>query len=196
MRLAVALTTLVLATSSAMAQPAMTSPGPAASHGEEVDPSVALALSLGGTVASYGLIGAAIGARSGTLGNIGLVGVLVAPSFGHFYVGKYATRGMLLRGLGIVTFIVGALADSEGCSLFYSGHGDPEPEDCGEDFRTPKGTAIMIAGMAMFAGGTIDDIVTAPGRARRHNERIRALAVSVTPIVRQDGGGLALVGRF
>jgi len=103
---------------------------------------------------------------------------------------------MLLRGLGIVTFVVGALADSEGCSLFYSGHGDPEPADCGEDFRTAKGTTIMIAGMAMFAGGTIDDIVTAPGRARRHNERIRALAVSVTPIVRHDGGGLALVGRF
>ena len=96
-----------------------------------------------------------------------------------------------MRVAGVVTLVVGALADSEGCSLFYSGHGDPEPEDCGDDFRTTKGTVLILAGIAMFAGGTIDDIVTAPGRARRHNESLR-----VQPIVRADGGGVAIAGTF
>jgi len=192
MRLAVVVALVLTTASTAMAQPAMTQPAP---QGEEVSEGSALAWSLGGTVASYAAIGAGVTLHSG-FGTVGLIGALVAPSFGHWYAGKYVTRGMLGRGLGIVTFIVGALADSEGCSLFYSGHGDPEPADCGDDFRTVKGTALMIAGIALFVGGTVDDIVTAPRRARRHNEKLRALSVSVMPVVRHDSGGLALVGRF
>jgi len=43
-------------------------------------------------------------------------------------------------------------------------------------------------------GGTVDDIVTAPRKARRYNERHRELAV--VPVVHRDAGGVALVGRF
>lgn len=182
---------LLVASSTAGAQPAMTQPAAAPSQEGEVSPEVALALSLGGTVASYGAIGLAVATRSGDLGTVGMVGTFIAPSFGHWYSGKYVTRGGVLRVVGFATLIVGALADNEGCSLFYSGHGDPEPADCGEDFRTTKGTVLILAGLAMFAGGTVDDIVTAPGRARRHNDSLR-----VQPIVRADGGGLAIAGAF
>ncbi len=189
MRSAIVIVSLLAASSTALAQPAMTPPA-AASEGE-LSPEAALVLSLGGTVASYGAIGLAIATETSDLGSIGMIGTLVAPSFGHWYAGKIITRGALLRVGGLLTFVVGVLADSEGCSLFYSGHGDPEPADCGEDFRTTKGTAIILAGIAMFAGGTIDDIVTAPRRARRHNESLR-----LQPIVRADGGGIAIAGAF
>lgn len=186
----VAASLLVASSQTAVAQPAMTQPA-AAPVEDDVSPQVALALSLGGTVASYGAIGIAMGTRAGELGSLGMVGALIAPSFGHWYSGKYLTRGGVLRVAGLVTFVAGVLADSEGCSLFYGGHGDPEPADCGDDFRTTKGTVIILAGIAMFAGGTIDDIVTAPGRARRRNDSLR-----VQPIVRADGGGVAIAGAF
>jgi hypothetical protein len=193
----VAAAALAFTTPEAVAQPALTQPmsAPAGQHGEELSEGKALAWSLGGTVASYGAIALAFPLKSGELGTAGMLGTLIAPSFGHFYAGTWLTRGMGLRALGIVTLIVGAIADSEGCGgLFYSGHGDPVPEDCGDDFRTTKGTVLMLSGIGMFVGGTIDDIVTAPRRVRRHNDRIKALAVA--PIVHGDGGGLVLSGRF
>jgi hypothetical protein len=193
MRLAIT-AAIALSSSVAAAQPAMTQPasGP---HGEELSENTALAWSVGGTLGAYSAIGLAAATGSDGLATAGILGALVAPSFGHWYAGTWLTRGMGLRALGITTFVVGVLADNEGCGgLFYSGHGDPVPEDCSDNFRTTKGTALIFTGIAMFVGGTIDDVVTAPRRARRHNEHIQSLAVA--PIVRGDGGGFAVSGRF
>jgi hypothetical protein len=187
---------IVLAASSAQAQPGAQVPaGPVPG---ELSETTALELSLGGTVASYGAIGLAIATApntaTGYLGTAGIIGAFVAPTFGHWYGGAIVTRGLGLRAGGVLVFLIGALADSEGCSLVY---GDPEsePADCGDNFRTKKGTAMMFAGMAMFVGGTVDDIVTAPGRVHRHNERLRA-QLSLVPIAHRDFGGLALTGTF
>ncbi len=196
-RVAIAILLVCLA-GAAHAQPGMVPATPIA-HPDEVSEDTALALSLGGTVGSYAAIGLAVampqGEIAGLIGTAGLLGGMFAPSFGHWYSHKIITRGLLLRGGGFVVAIIGAIADSEGCSLVYSGHGDEEPADCGDNFRTAKGTAIMIAGALMFLGGTVDDIVTAPRRARRYNESLRT-TLTLAPLVRTDGGGLALVGRF
>lgn len=173
----------------------MTQPSAAGQHGEELSENAALAWSLGGTLGAYSAIGLAAATGSDGLATAGILGTLVAPSFGHWYAGAWLTRGMGLRALGITTFVAGALAENEGCGgLFYSGHGDPVPEDCGDNFRTTKGTVLLLSGIALFVGGTVDDIASAPRRARRHNERIQSLAVA--PIVRGDGGGFAVSGRF
>jgi hypothetical protein len=191
-----------LATSVAQAQPGtalpMTQSSPSTlHHPDEVSETTALELSLGGTLASYGAIGLAIALRgngaAGYIGTAGMIGTLIAPTFGHWYAGAIVTRGMGLRAGGLVVFVIGALADNEGCSLVY---GDPqsEPADCGDDFRTKKGTALMFTGIAMFVGGTVDDIVTAPRRARRRNDTLRA-SLAVAPYVHRDSGGLVLTGR-
>jgi hypothetical protein len=199
--------TLLLAAATAQAQPGRTAPidpdapAPAPAVGPvpgELSETTALELSLGGTLASYGAIGLAIATApnhaTGTIGTIGVIGAFAAPTAGHWYAGAIVSRGLGLRAGGFLVFLVGAIADSEGCSLVY---GDPEgePADCGDNFRTKKGTALMITGMAMFVGGTVDDIVTAPARVRRHNERLRA-QLALAPVVHRDFGGLALTGTF
>lgn len=202
-------TVLLVGATTAQAQPGMTDPDdapvtaapvPTGPVPGEVDPDIALALSLGGTLGSYGAVALAIAAEpsewGGYLGTAGIIGTLIAPTFGHWYAGAIVTRGMGLRAGGLVVAIIGAIADSEGCGLFYGGH-EEVPADCGDNFRTAKGTVLMLGGIALFAGGTIDDIVTAPRRARRHNERLRAqLTVSVAPVMHRDGGGLVLTGSF
>jgi hypothetical protein len=197
MRSAVVLA-IVLVTSSARAQPgAMPSPQPPPP--DDVSETTALALSLGGTLASYAAVTFAAAVHtsaSSTIGTIGVFGVLGAPTAGHWYSGRIVTRGLGLRGAGIVVLLVGAIADSEGCSLVYGGDAvSEEPDDCGDNFRTKKGTALMIAGAALFLGGTLDDIITAPGAARRRNAQHRA-NLTLAPLVHHDGGGLALAGTF
>ena len=44
-----------------------------------------------------------------------------------------------------------------------------------------------------YIAGTVDDIAMASTAARRHNSQFN---VTVVPKLNQNGGGLALVGRF
>jgi hypothetical protein len=194
---AIASTVLLLA-GTAAAQPVVTPPGltpalPAAAppprQGDEVSESTALAIAVGGTVASYGMVllgaGPVRGDAGRTLIAIGVAGTLIAPSAGRWYARSAGWRGLGLRlaGAGAVA-LAGAAAVSE-CGLFRS---DP----C-----TPVvGLVLGIAGAGLWVGGTIDDIVMAPRDARRHNERLRQ--VTLVPLVRPDdhGLGLAVAARF
>ena len=76
--------------------------------GDEKSESTAFWLSFGGTVGSYALVfgGSALAAQSrnssasnlaGSAASVGLVGTLIAPTFGHWYGGKGFTRGFGLR---------------------------------------------------------------------------------------------------
>jgi hypothetical protein len=49
----------------------------------------------------------------------------------------------------------------------------------------------MLGGIAMFVGGTVDDIVRAPARVRSRNAELH-----VQPMLRADGGGISLAGTF
>lgn len=163
--------------------------------------STALWLSLGGTLGSYALIfgGSAIAAQSrndatsrlaGSAASVGLVGTLLAPSFGHWYGGKGFTRGFGLRLGGIGVGIVAIAVALSGCTLFYGGHDDGADEACGRG--EPAGAVLGIAALGMWIGGTVDDIVQAPRRVRRRN----AAQFVVTPLLQRDSAGLALAGAF
>jgi hypothetical protein len=56
------------------------------------------------------------------------------------------------------------------------------------------GPALFFGGLALYAAGTLDDILSAPGKARRRNQRIHGLALA--PLATPRGGGLALAGAF
>lgn len=180
-------------------------PAPVA-QGELKSEGTALALSLGGTVLAWGLAvglplletqpvdfeeGSSNRGAINALSTIGAIGTLVAPSFGHWYAGKYFTRGMGMRvgALGLV--MVGAVVALAECPLTF-GHDDVEDDDCDDSFGAA--TFILLGGAALFVAGTVDDIRTAPRRVRRHNEAISSIALA--PIVTHQSAGLALGGRF
>lgn len=192
---AVAASIILALAGSASAQPGMTEPVPApapaappAPTGGELNEGTALALSLVGTVGSWALfIGSAYmsegGDGSGVLTTVGAIGVLVGPSIGHWYAGKYVTRGLGLRALGVAAAFTGAMVALSECGLFSEEPCDPT-----------GGETIALLGAGLFIAGTVDDIVTAPGRVRRHNERLAGLAVA--PVLTQHSAGFAIGGRF
>ncbi len=164
--------------------------------------STALWLSLGGTLASYGLWfgGIAVGENStsesgrslaGSAAAVGVVGTLLAPSFGHWYGGKGFTRGFGLRLGALAVGVTAIVVALSGCSLGFGSHDDQdEDEDCGQG--APAGAILGIAAAGMWIGGTVDDIIQAPRRVRRRN----AARYAITPLVQRDRAGLALVGSF
>jgi hypothetical protein len=194
MRSVLLVASLILGTAgTAAAQPGLTpavssppqaaQPPPAAPPAQpqgEVSEGAALGLSLGGTAAAWTvLLTASENHGSGDLVLLGLAGVVTAPSFGHWYAHSVATRGLGLRLAGLGSFTV-AVALAVQCE-----------DECS------NGTAIegaALLGLGLLIAGTIDDIVTAPGEARRYNERLQGLAI--VPMVKRDTGGLMLTGRF
>jgi len=165
----------------------MTSPSvPTQQSGEELSEDTAVLLSLGGTLVSWTLIGVAThmdneSGNAGRIAKIGALGSLLAPSFGHWYARSFFTCGLTLRLAGVVAgFLgfVGVLACEEDC--------------------TSSGPALsaglLLAGAGLYIGGTIDDIVTAPGEARRYNQRFQN--VTIAPMIGRDNRGLMITGRF
>lgn len=157
----------------------------------EKSPGTALILSLGGTVASFAI--AASGTENALLGTTAGLGMWLAPSFGHWYVGDGWTTGLTYRMAGGAAVAAGAIWVVSQCVSHDGGGGSGD--DCGTG-----GFALMIGGGAAFFGGMIYDIATAPGAARRHNERQRQRATqyqySVTPTIGGDRVGFAVGGRF
>lgn len=159
---------------------------PRASHAEGKQEDTALALSLGGTVASWSLL---LGSNRLSHGRdeiqvasvaVGALGALVAPSFGHWYAGGGLTRGFKTRLVSTLA-LIGATALAVGC-IGDEGQGD----GCHEGGMLVLGAAGAIG----FAVGTIDDIATAPARARARNEWM------LVPALRPTGGTVSLTGRF
>jgi hypothetical protein len=200
MRAAIAIAWTVLALAgTAAAQPAGAPPGltpalpavPPSPQGQddEVSESTALAIAVGGTVASYGMFVLAANVDDHTAANtlvaVGAAGALIAPSAGRWYARSARWRGLGLRLAGAGTAVLAAAAALSECGLFSSGHCQPT-----------GGVVLGIAGAGLWVGGTIDDIVMAPRDARRHNERLRQ--VTLVPLVRPDdhGLGLAVAARF
>ncbi len=170
--------------------------------GTQKSEDIALWLSLGGTLGSYALliVPSAIAAGrynqtanqlAASAGSVGLIGTLLAPSFGHWYAGKVFTRGLGLRLGAMPVALIGLVVALSGCTLFSGGHDDSGADDnCGQG--TPIGLALIIGAGGMWFGGTIDDIVQAPRRVRRNN----GAQYAITPLIQRDGGGLAIVGAF
>jgi hypothetical protein len=179
----------------ALAQPGMTPIEPAAPAGPPPEQrplrseSTALWLSLGGTLASWTMVAAASklhGDDGAPLDWAGVLGTYLAPTFGHWYAGARVTRGLGIRTVGLATMFIGLTrsicADvDEDVGLGGSG--------CSED-----GPRLLLAGLVIYVGGTIDDLLSVPGRVRKRNQRIQGLALA--PLVAPHTSGLALAGSF
>lgn len=135
----------------------------AAGSAERKSPGRALGYSLGGTV----LLAPAFGA-----------GLLIGPSFGHFYAGngKQAMSGILIRGGG-------AAVGLRGWGMLLE---NPE-----------SAFTLMTIGLAIIVGSAIYDIATAGEAARQYNE-VHGLTAQVTPTVgpRGEQVGLSLQVSF
>ena len=190
MRSALIAAWLVLAMAgTAAAQPGMTVPSslpppPTRQQGEELSESTAVWLSLGGTAASWTLVAVASemggSSNAGRIGTIGALGTLFAPSFGHWYARSFLTRGLGLR-------VAGVAATFFGLSILLS-QCDDECSNAG------LAAALMLGGAGLYVGGTIDDIAAAPGKVRQYNQRFQNVVVA--PMIRGDGSGLMIAGRF
>lgn len=151
---------------------------------EPYNPNVALGLSLGVTLAGAGAFWVGVGEHSDTLGMLGAAGVFLGPSTGHWYSHHYLTRGLGVRSLGVAAAFAGVVASLDACPLFSE-------EQCKDSVA---GETLMILGGAAYVAGTIDDIVTAPGEARRRNGRIKNL--SIAPVITSRQAGFAIAGSF
>jgi hypothetical protein len=111
---------------------------------------------------------------------------LFAPSAGRWYAHASGWRGLGLRLAGVGTGALAAAVALSECRLYADNPG------C----HATWGTVLGIAAAGLYFGGTIDDFVMAPRDARRHNERLRQVAV--VPLVRPDdrGLGVAIAARF
>ena len=165
------------------AQPLLT-PGAHSDAATPYDPNLAFGLSLGVTLAGAGAM--AIGARQSndTLGMIGAAGVFLGPSTGHWYSHHYLTRGLGVRTLGVAAAFGGVVAALEACPIYS----DAPCED------SVAGETLLILGGAAYLAGTIDDIVTAAGAARRRNRLIKS--VTIAPVVAPHQTGFAIAGTF
>lgn len=185
------LSTLVALGGTAAAQPSLT---PAAAPRAEAAPAArysettALALSVGGTVASYALalatpeLAKSDGGRA-ALGVTAGLGILLGPSLGHWYTGKIFTPGLAMRGGALLGFALGAGVSLAECPLF----GDA---DCDSSL----GTALAVASLGVFTMGTIHDIYRAPIRARAANRALSS--ITVAPLVSSKSAGVTIGGRF
>ena len=118
--------------------------------------------------------------NAGAIGTIGALGTFFAPSFGHLYARSFTSRGLGVRSVGVTTVLVaGMILVVEGVT---------------RNTNLLPAQAVFIAGAGLYVGGTIDDIVTAPGEARRYNRRFENVAI--VPVIRGDNSGVMITGRF
>ncbi len=193
MRAAVLVAALASSTSIAVAAPpGMTppvadadNPPPSGERAAELPPAPANAksettatvLAVAGTIVPVLIAKESADANSGGGVLLGVAGMFLLPSAGHWYAGKFATRGMALRlaGGAVASYAVFVLVASDGETSNADG----------------LETAFWI-GAATFAVGTIYDIATAGGAARDWNTK----HASVRPAVVHTsiGGGTGIGG--
>jgi hypothetical protein len=197
MTVATVIASLVLVAGTAAAQPGITPASPLPPASQPVQPSddgvserAAVWISGGATLASYAVL--AVGVSLGPHGDgpavqmLGAAGTLIAPSTGRWYAHAPGLGGIGLRLAGVGVAAIGASQWVTVCPLTY-------PDRCEPSKLAP---ILLLAGAGLYLAGTIHDIASAPGDARRYNQRLHN--VSIAPIVRPDdhGLGVAVAAQF
>ena len=149
-------------------------------------PAAAVLMSLT-TTAALTAGGIALGAAGSEQAGFGLfaLGVVVAPSLGHFYAGEWGhgliTSGLRL-GLGTATLVTAV------SSMFAH-----ERDESGANGAAAVGLGIATVGLMLY------DIIDAPLAAKRTNKK-RQRAWLLAPTLARHGDalqpGLSMVGRF
>lgn len=155
---------------------------------DAVSPGGAIAISLGGTVASYALVVAGAASDNHAVTAIGALGTLILPSAGRWYAHAPGMSGFAIRGVAVVVGAIGGLValDGSASSLFGESQGDSDKERLGL-------TILALSGIA-YLGGTIYDIVEAPAEAQDYNARLHNVAL--VPVVQPHGAGVMLSAQF
>lgn len=157
-------------------------PQPEQLRGRRRSISTALALALGGTLGSWGLV-ALCGEISDDLVLICSGTTVFGPNLGHWYQKTPFTRGTLLR-------VIGAAGTLYALDRIFARHARSD----GEPAPGPIYDYAAAAGLILFVAATVDDIVDAPLRAWKHNRRLEG--VMLAPMITDRSAGLALGGRF
>jgi hypothetical protein len=152
-------------------------PGSQPIKGRRISEGAAISLSLAGTLGSWVLFGLAVGGEHKTGAVLGLAGMIVGPNLGHWYQGTVVTRGTGLRVIGTASTIYGFLRMT-GCEGNCYGWTD----------------LFLYGGALLFIGATVDDLIDAPHRAWKHNQRLKV--VGITPMVTDRSAGFAIGGQF
>jgi len=193
---------ILLASSTAFAQaPGDTAPAPmfaSASAPEpgrliqtsEKDPTTAVLLSLGTTLAGVAIIGAAADENE-SLTMLGVGALFFGPSTGHWYAGRYGGYGMAARAASAGLMVYGLMS-------MFEAHCDLGCNDNGQQHDAERrGATAMVVGAIGWVGATVYDIVTAPEAVRDYN---RAHQMTIAPTVIPSGGaylpGVAVSARF
>lgn len=160
----------------------------AQAHAQDKDPVLAVSLSVG--VPTLGLVMVAASDNGGAK-LLGASAMLIGPSTGRWYAGEDSISGILVRGAGGVSAIVGVamvvsaaeadcVADDTSCST--------------QDSQKAIGTALAVGGVGVWIGSTIVDVVLAERAAAQANEHRVTLAPSL--IGSNRAPGVVLAGRF
>ena len=142
--------------------------------------------SRGVTVGSFALART----NSGPTVLLGLAGLIVGPSTGHWYVGEVGGLGILARLGSAVLIAKGIIAsDNEGCESFS------DSSECAAiREEEDEGERMVYAGVALWAGATLYDVVTSYTGVSRWN---REHALQVAPVAfGARAPGVALSVRF
>jgi hypothetical protein len=185
-----------LGSGSAAAQPTLTPPSKLVGRRgvKPKQPGTAVFLSVSSTVVSYILVASASPASF-----VGIAGVIVGPSVGHWYAGRGNGGGILLRttaSLILAASIVNVL--SRGSYECWMASQQTCAEQQEEYERDERNTAIMLFGsLGVLAASSVWDISTAGRSARRWNE---AHGVTLAPTIMPASGGrapgLVIAGHF
>lgn len=108
------------------------------------------------------------------MGVVGIAGLLLGPSAGHWYAGEGVTTGLALR--------LTAAAGFAGIAI-----GDPHMNQLG---------VWIVGGMTcvgVYETGVIWDLVTLPRSVRRYN---REHQLQLAPMAMSGGSGLSVAGTF
>ena len=110
---------------------------------------------------------------------------MVGPSVGHFYAGNIG-HGLLTSGLRSVVLAGGTVAALAICW------------DYCDDSEETAAIAILVGSAALTLGSAVYDIATAPGAARKYNEKKRLSRFSIGPtyIAAESTPGIAAQYRF
>lgn len=126
-------------------------------------PGAARAWALSSTALSVGMLATGLVGDQEELAWLGLIGLTVGPSFGHFYAGdagralgqiglRVGALGVMYTGLVVAVFECGFFIGDSGCS-------------------PSGGSTLVVGGLALGVGSVVYSIYDAPRAAKRYNAR-------------------------
>jgi hypothetical protein len=141
---------------------------------------VAMSLAISTTVGGLGIVYAAARSSVPQLAAIGVIGMLVGPSAGHFYAGEWG-HALAMTGVRSAAAIATTIGVIESTTSVADG---PQPNHS-------RALDLVVVGGAAYLIATVYDIVDSRTAARRAN------ALTIAPMVGQGTGtGLVVAGRF